>query len=50
MAMMNWMMVAQKREGALTEMENPLTIWMKAQIVKHVSLSLMMIQAKARTN
>jgi transposase-like protein len=40
--------ITKKREGAISEMEKLLTVWMEAQIQKGVPLSLVMIQARAR--
>jgi transposase-like protein len=47
-AMLKSTIITMKREGAISEMEKLLTMWMEAQIQKHVPLSLMTIQAKAR--
>jgi hypothetical protein len=49
MACMKSMVIPKRCEGAITEMVKLLTIWMEDQIQKHVLLSLMMIQAKARS-
>jgi hypothetical protein len=47
-AMLNSTIITKKREGAISEMEKLLTMWMEVQIQKHVPLSLMTIKAKAR--
>jgi hypothetical protein len=40
--------VTRKHEGAISEMEKLLKMWIEAQIQKRVLLSLMTIKAKAR--
>jgi hypothetical protein len=45
MPMMKFMIITKKCEGAISEMEKLLMIWMEAQIQKCVPLCLMMIQA-----
>jgi hypothetical protein len=47
-AMLKSTIITMKREGAISEMEKLLTMWMEAQIQKYIPLSLMTIQAKAR--
>jgi hypothetical protein len=49
MACMKSTIITKRREGVITEMEKLLTIWMEDQIQKRVLLSLMLIQAKARS-
>jgi hypothetical protein len=48
-ACMKSTIITKRREGAITEMEKLLTIWMEEQIQERVPLSVMMIQAKARS-
>jgi hypothetical protein len=50
MYMMKSAIIIKKCEGAISEMEKLLTLWMEAQMQKHFPLSLIMIQAKARSN
>jgi hypothetical protein len=49
MAKMKWNN-NRKHEGVISEMEKLLRILMKVQIQKHVPLSLMTIQAEAKTS
>nr|XP_023648729.1 tigger transposable element-derived protein 1-like isoform X2 [Paramormyrops kingsleyae] len=41
--------ITKKREGAISEMEKLLTLWIEDQIQKRIPLSLVTIQAKARS-
>nr|XP_023694244.1 tigger transposable element-derived protein 1-like [Paramormyrops kingsleyae] len=41
--------ITKRREGAISEMEKLLTLWMEDQIQKRVPLSVMTVQAKARS-
>jgi hypothetical protein len=45
-AKIKWTIITKKRDGATNEMEKLLMMWMEGQIQKHVTLGLMMIQAK----
>jgi hypothetical protein len=47
-AMIKWMIITKKCDGAINEMEKLLMMWMEGQIQKHVPLSLMMMQTKTR--
>jgi hypothetical protein len=49
-AMMKPTIIAKKHEGAVNEMEKLLVMCMEAHIQKRVSVSLMEVQAKTRTN
>ncbi|XP_045381581.1 tigger transposable element-derived protein 1-like [Lemur catta] len=41
--------ITKKRAGPIDDMEKLLVLWMEDQIQKHIPLSLLMIQAKARS-
>jgi hypothetical protein len=47
--MMKATIITKKREGAISEMEKLLLIWMEDQAQKHVPLSMQLFQAKAKS-